>query len=99
MRIKCSKLNADLHHELHVVDSPLCTCPLAQEETPEHFFNTCPKYTNERRDLMNELHRLDYNNPTTKTLLCGDENQSLNQNSKMFDAVHKYIMATKRFTV
>jgi uncharacterized protein (DUF1499 family) len=98
MRVKCSRLNADLHHELHVVDSPLCTCQLAQEETPEHYFSVCPKYTNERQVMKDELNRLELVNPTTKTLLCGDENLSLDQNTNLFNIVHQYIMAMKRFT-
>ena len=36
MCISCSGLNSHLHHELHVVDSPVCTCPLAEDETAEH---------------------------------------------------------------
>ena len=36
MRIGCSKLNYDLHFNLHVVDRPNCECG-AKYETAEHF--------------------------------------------------------------
>ena len=38
MRLGCSKLNADLFCNLHVVDSPACSCGY-ETENAEHFFS------------------------------------------------------------
>ena len=76
IHISCSGLNSHLHHELHVVDSPLCTCPLAEDETAEHYFCRCPRYTNQCQVMLDELNQLDLRNPTARTLLCGDGSAS-----------------------
>ena len=39
MRIGCSKLNAHLCHNLHVIPSPQCHCGYHTED-PQHFFST-----------------------------------------------------------
>jgi hypothetical protein len=98
MIIKCSGLNSDLHNHLHVVDSPMCTCPMTEEETAEHFFCRCPRYTNQRQVMLNELGQKGFNNPSANTILCGDENRTLQENTDLFVIIHKYILDTKRFT-
>jgi hypothetical protein len=92
-RIRCSGLNSDLHNELHVVDSPLCTCPLGVNETAEHFFMRCPKFNEQRRVMLADLGTLDIREPTEQILLFGDENRSLVDNAKLFE-----VTSTKRFS-
>jgi hypothetical protein len=98
MRIRCSGLNADLHNELHVVDSSMCTCQLAEEETAEHYFCRCPRYTNQRQVMLDKLNQKGFVNPSVKTFLCGDESRTLSENTDLFVSIHKYILATKHFT-
>jgi hypothetical protein len=98
MRIGCSSLNADLSRELHVVDSPACTCPSEEAETAEHFFLHCPKYTDQRRPLLLGLALLEHPNPSVKLLLYGNQTKPLPHNAEIFRIVQQFIVDTKRFT-
>jgi hypothetical protein len=97
MRIGCSSLNANLSQELHVIDSPACTCPDGEEETAEHFFLKCQTYEAERRILLQGLAVLDHPNPNIDLLLYGDRTKSIIHNSEVFKLAHTFITDTKRF--
>jgi hypothetical protein len=98
MRIGCSGLNADLHHVLHVVDSPTCTCAAGVDETPHHFFLNCQRYTAERRKLLLTLAQLNHPNPDVNLLLRGDPLSNIDHNTAVFTAVHEFIIESKRFS-
>ena len=97
MRIGCSSLNADLTHELHVLNNPACTCPSGEEETAKHYFLHCQKYGVERQTLLTGLALLDYPNPNSELLLYGDRTKTLTHNAETFKLVHKFITDTNRF--
>ena len=87
IRTNCSALNSDLFRK-NIVDSPSCTC--CAIENAYHFFFMCGLYTNQRNDL---LHGLNF-----KLLLFGDVSRSIEDNTRIFEAVQKIIGETKRFT-
>ncbi len=93
MRMGCSKLNFDLFHNLHVVDTDKCEC--GATETPEHYFLQCPFYHNEREILLRSI--ADIMPITTNNILYGNSSYSLDINKTLFTAVHQYIIDTKRF--
>jgi hypothetical protein len=95
MRIENSPLKADLCNVLHVVQSPLCPWGCGVPENVKHFFFECPKYGNERQTLVNDL--LPYDEDDTSHLLFGIPDSDHLTNIHVFDAVHKYIRASKRF--
>jgi hypothetical protein len=97
MRIGCSGLNYDLCNQLHVIESPSCTCPSGEDETAKHFFLHCQNYIAERRTMVNTLAQLDYNHPTVDLLLSGNPDRHVTHNAKIFKAVHSFIVSTKRF--
>ena len=94
MRIGCSKLKADLCYNLHVIDEPTCPCG-AEIEDSYHYFFMCPDYNDLRLKLFNQI--APYCAASINTLLYGHPNLNLNVNSCIFDAVHEYILETKRF--
>ena len=95
MRIGCSKLNAHLCYNLHVIPTPQCQCGCLIED-PNHFFFTCPRYFAQRTSLFNLITHIS-NNINVRTLLYGDPNITFDQNVLLFEAIHKYIMETHRF--
>ena len=95
IRIGCSKLNNHLCNNLHVIPSSLCDCGY-EDETPIHFFFTCPLYNQQRAELHNSIIQL--TTFSLHTLLYGDNNLTHNENKLLFDAVHKFIKDTNRFT-
>jgi hypothetical protein len=97
MRIGCSGLNADLCHELHVIDSAACTCPSGEDETANHYLLHCQRFTPERQTMLTSLAELDHPNPTTNLLLHGDPTKTIAHNAEVFKGVHSYIKSTKRF--
>jgi hypothetical protein len=98
MRIGCSSLNADLCRELHVVESPACTCPSGDEETADHFLLHCQNYADERRPLLQGLTLLEHPNPSAKLLLYGDRTKPIAHNAEIFQIVRQFLFDTKRFT-
>ena len=46
LRMQCSNLNGHLHN-LHVIDSPKCSCSYKCENSNHYLFH-CPLYTTER---------------------------------------------------
>jgi hypothetical protein len=94
LRIGCSGLNYDLYTNVHVINSPKCSCG-ADNETSYHFFMSCPNFTHQRDTLRTSIIHLcefEYN-----TLLFGNNNLSNDENYVILDAVHKFIVDTRRF--
>ena len=94
LRIGCSNLNSHLFHNLHVVNQPNCACGYI-DENPEHFFFTCPLFTESRRNLFSVL---DYNTSNIQNILHGITRSTPDENMLRLEAVMKYIEATGRFT-
>ena len=94
MRIGCSGLNYDLHYNLHVTNTPSCTCGNG-DETAFHYLMNCCKYVHQREIMqtaVNKVTAFDFN-----TLLYGKRELGYKNNCLVFDAVHKFITDTKRF--
>ena len=93
IRNACSNLNAHLHINF-LRDNPICDCGQGTED-PEHYFFKCSSYGEERVILFRNtriFHPL-----STSKLLFGIENNSVDDNSRLFTEVQKYIKLTKRF--
>ena len=95
LRMGCSLLNGHLSLILHVKDDPNCVCGLVVEK-PKHYFLECPLYAGPRVDLITEIARITDCN--VNILLFGDNTLSFDDNKTIFQSVHKYIHATKRFS-
>ena len=96
MRIGCSKLHGDLFASLHVIDSPACDCG-ANNENAEHFFLHCPLFDDSRETLISDIQDIIPIPITIKSLLFGCNTADISTNKLVFDAVHQYILNTKRF--
>lgn len=94
MRIGCSKLNYDLCSNLHVINDMSCLCG-SPIENASHFFFTCPLFIIERVKLMQSLPNMP--DLTCDDLLNGNEQLTLDHNQAIFQAVHEFIVETKRF--
>ena len=94
IRTGCSSLKNDLFLK-HIIDSPLCTCNSGEVENAYHFFFICQLYNHLRVELRQSIAQYCY--MTLDVLLRGDERLSININSIIFEAVHKYIQKSKRF--
>ena len=94
LRIGCSKLNSDLCHNLHVIESAQCQCGSATEDAC-HFFFDCKLYNDERQDLLSAL--LNIAEPLLPTILFGSKELTMEENQEVFHAVHNFITVTKRF--
>ena len=94
LRTGCSKLNSDLFHNLHVIDSPSCQCGHITEDS-YHFFFSCPLFTDQRRHMLDSVMRIIL--PSLNVLLYGDPALCLEKNKEVFQAVHKFISTTERF--
>ena len=88
--LECSSLNDHLFKK-SITDNPNCSC--GARETSDHFLLKCVNYDLQRLRYLNDLPcRI-----STKTLLYGSSELSYEQNCTIFDKVHSYIIATKRF--
>jgi hypothetical protein len=94
IRIGCSKLNADLCLNLHVIDSANCLCGSTLEDA-KHFFFHCPNYNNIRQDLFNDI--LQFSEVTLSILLHGNPDINVDMNKAIFGAVHTFITRSGRF--
>ena len=92
LRTNCSSLRSDLFNK-NIIDSPLCECGVI--ENASHFFLTCDKYINSRRDLLNTITQLC--EPSLNIILNGNPLLSFDSNASLFQAVHTYIRETRRF--
>jgi hypothetical protein len=98
MRIGCSLLNYDLHHNLHVIDDPKCRCIMSVPETAEHFLTICPWYTHQRIIMYAELFMIPNLPPiAVRLLLYGDESLDDHTNIKIFNLVQQFINQSHRF--
>ena len=92
LRMKCSMLKADLFKN-GLIESPGCACGAANEDTFHYLFE-CQNFRVERDRLQNIVIPLA---PfTVQTLLFGSDNCTLQENEKIFLAVHSYINSTGR---
>ena len=90
--MKCSMLKADLFKN-GLIESPGCACGAANEDTFHYLFE-CQNFRVERDRLQNLVIPLA---PfTVQTLLFGSDNCTLQENEKIFLAVHSYINSTGR---
>ena len=91
-RIGCSKLNAHLCLNLHVI--PLSTCQCGYEvEDPMHFYLHCPIFRVQREKMIRTITAL--TPPTLDTILFGNPNLQLEENKLVFSAIHTFILETE----
>jgi len=84
--------------------TPLCGCGI-ENETILHFFFSCPLYAAHRNVLLTSAalicgslwHDVSSKKQKLKWFLFGHNKLSFDDNCKLFSAVQKYILATKRF--
>ena len=94
MRIGCSKLKSDLHHNLHVEPDSLCSCGHPREDA-RHFLLECPLHEVPRRELVFNLRTL---GPlSAHKLLWGDHELPLRDNEHIATCLQNYVRQTKRF--
>ena len=65
------------------------------DEDTGNFLLRCPLYHNHRQEMLISVSRLCQ--PTVNVLLYGVDNLSFNDNKQIFDAVHDFLIKTKRF--
>ena len=92
LRLGMSDLNYDLVNR-HLRENARCNCG-ADNETANHFFLECNKYTVERSITIFHLPPLSRN---THTLLYGSPEYSLSFNDFIFSVAQEFIQITKRF--
>ena len=93
LRNNCSDLHLDLFNN-SIGEHPYCTCS-TEIENAEHYFLKCTNFINQRVTLFNatrKFHPLNIN-----TLLFGNSQLSIEENSVIFESVHEFIKQTKRF--
>ncbi len=94
IRIGCSKLKSDLYLNLHVINNQICTCGYRKEDA-KHFFMHCPLYNDIRLDLYNAIYV--YSPVTLNIILYGNPRLEQSINKFIFDAVHLFILRSRRF--
>ena len=94
LRIGCSKLKHHLFYNLHVEDSPSCTCGF-NDEHPKHYFFNCTNYTHQRHTLITNIMPLAQ--PTLELLLFGSAELTVENNIYIAHQVQQYMKDTGRF--
>jgi hypothetical protein len=94
-RLGCN-LNAHLCNNLHVIPSPRCQCGYELEDSM-HYYLHCPLFDNQRNAMNAAIASI--TDVTVDAILYGDPNHSLDENRKVFDAVHAFILDTERFDI
>ena len=94
IRVGCSKLKSDQGNNLHVIDECMCICG-AKIENSKHYFLECPQYMDLRLELFNAISV--YSCVTLDVILHGNLMLTNEQNMAIFDAVHNFIVNTRRF--
>ena len=94
-RLGCSKLNSHLCHNLHVTNNAACQCGYENEDSL-HYYLQCPLFTNERAKMNCVITQKGF--LSLETILYGDPEQDLKTNIEIFQAVHQFILDTKRLT-
>jgi hypothetical protein len=92
LRHKCSSLNSDLYR-INITNDPKCQCGAPYEDSI-HYLMECPLYQNERYCVFRNLRET---NKNIETLLFGNDEISIKENSNIFNKVRAYIRQTKRF--
>jgi hypothetical protein len=92
LRHQCSSLNSDLYR-INIINDPKCHCGAPYEDSI-HYLMECPLYQNERYCLFRNLRETHKN---IETLLLGNDEININENSIIFNKVRAYIRQTKRF--
>ena len=92
LRHQCSSLNSDLYR-INITNDPKCQCGSPYEDSI-HYLMECPLYQNERYCLFRNLRET---NKNIETLLFGNDENSINENSNIFNKVRAYIRQIKRF--
>ena len=93
LRNNCRELNGDLYPN-HLRNDSICACGNSNESSL-HFLLECERFGNQRILMFREtkpFHPLSVN-----YLLFGKSNLSNDENTLLFQAVHRYIKNTKRF--
>ena len=93
LRTMCSALNHHLYMK-NIKNSPHCHCGAVEDN--KHFFFECPTYNDARAVLLNTIANIA--TPTIDIILSGDSSLNCAQNSIIFQAVHRFIKMTKRFS-
>ena len=85
-------LNADFFR-INITNDPKCQCGAPFEDSINYLME-CPLYQNERDCLFRNLRETPKN---IKTLLFGNDEININENSMIFNKVRAYIRQIKRF--
>jgi hypothetical protein len=94
LRQKYSSLRSDLFRS-NLVENPIYSFGVSPE-TAEHYFLCCTKYVTARNKLNNNIELI--NIPfVLNVLLYGDEGESHETNSSVFQQVQLFIKETGRF--
>ena len=85
-------LNADLFR-INITNDPKCQCGAPFEDSINYLME-CPLYQNERDCFFRNLRETPKN---IETLLFGNDEININENSMIFNKVRAYIRQAKRF--
>ena len=91
LRLNCSSLKSHLHAR-NIINNPNCAC--GNLETTHHILLECPLYNDACMRFLDPL-------PFPKTeriLLFGSPTLNVADNIQIVKAVHRYIIASKRFS-
>lgn len=98
LRCSASFLNYDLNR-VNIISDPSCSCG-AKFEDSRHFFFYCPKYSNIRTKLFNNLNWLPDNSLLNlNTLTSGDKSLTNVENERIIKNVYEFIKESKRFLI
>jgi hypothetical protein len=89
---QCNLYNSDLFR-INIINDPKCQCGAPFEDSI-HYLMECPLYQNERDCLFRNLWETHTN---IETLLFGNDEINISENSMMFNKVRAYIRQTKIF--
>ena len=91
LRLGCSDLNGDKLNR-HIADISTCQCGFEREDAIHYFF-TCPKYEQLRREMVFYVDGHNIN-----SVLHGNSLLSKELNLKLLNSVHDFILKSKRFS-
>lgn len=94
LRQKCSSLRSDLFRS-NLIENPICSCGVGPE-TAEHDFLYCTKYVTARNKLKSNIELINIHF-VLNILLYGDESESHETNSSVFQQVQLFMKETGRF--
>ena len=96
LRMECSKFNAHLKNNLHVIDHESCRCVYPTEDI-QHFFFSCPLYDTIGASFITIVQAVINVEVSAELLLFGSYNLSVEQNLTIIDAVHLFLNKSRRF--